>query len=664
MNNSAKIIGRSVLLLTLLSIFTMLANWPIFFYEGMYQEQPLMYAANSAIHSFSDLINVYLHPKILEAGAPFFRPSGHFLIYQLLTSLFGWHNQNALLACNFLFLAMIGYLTIKLYEEFFPGLKFGGYVAYSFYLMNPALIIGRMTLMHFEFAYVFFLLLAMYCFVIFCKRNFPQKALSYNTIKFSHFPLLVLTVIFYFLAATFKESAIMLGPVLICYFMIALYDPVRPEKMWHSFNNKEIRNIVLLFTVMMITLALYLTASWGTLQHPIRRASTAGEIFETVGEFIRYMFSLGHSFLSEAKLFEPASTLRTIVTLPLTHCLVWLLVCITAVSLITILPRQKLQYKKSVLFLFIALLLFLILPIVWGLGYPWHLSLSLICEAILLGFGFELFIVTMITNKKLAYMSGMTIATVIAVTTYDIDSANINYLSHTRDGFAERLSYNAVFHPPALKQQLNNESVLIVEDSESIGDYWLGDSTYPLWLTLGENLDYNNFFHPDQVFIRIQPTYNGTLFRWAYLMPGLKEEVTNFKMYKLEKISDDHLLSWLRQGNNIFSVAYDKDGDWFDNTATFRKNLLAEQQRRHLTFHQYHQLPATALSDNVVGIRKLSFPDPGLCLALCDSEKNCKGFTYIDSSKGNHFIAKCNFYETLSAATKACKVCTGFIKAG
>src|SRR5262249_36988549 len=149
-------------------------NRSILAFDLLYAEQPLLYTANHSLHSLADLLRVYLQPRMLDVfSIPFFRPSGHFLIYQLLMPVLGWHNTQGLIVVNLIFLALTGFLLIKIYEALFPGSRVGGYLAFSLYLMHPALFLSRLIVLHFEFAYIFFCLLSFYCFLRFCRPPAP-----------------------------------------------------------------------------------------------------------------------------------------------------------------------------------------------------------------------------------------------------------------------------------------------------------------------------------------------------------------------------------------------------------------------------------------------------------------------------------------------------------
>ena len=104
----------NLLLFMSMIIVTLLLNSRVISYNFFYFEQPLMYIANQHALTFKDLLFQYTHPKFLHLYIPFFRPSGHFLIYYLLIPLFGWHNQQALFVINFIFLGIAGFVIIIL----------------------------------------------------------------------------------------------------------------------------------------------------------------------------------------------------------------------------------------------------------------------------------------------------------------------------------------------------------------------------------------------------------------------------------------------------------------------------------------------------------------------------------------------------------------------
>ena len=197
--------AKNIFLFLFLFIIALLVNLPVMNYGMVYPEEATIYLANQTIHSWGDLLNIYLHPTWLNKNIPFFRPSGHFLIYQIFTPIFGWHNFFAFYLISFSFLALTGFFIIKLYKLLFPTFATGGFLAFSIYLMHPSLMISRMTFMHFDFAYVALLLCSLYLFVLFCRKNnsppLPNPLLQLKSAggegasaSAKHFPLFFLSL--------------------------------------------------------------------------------------------------------------------------------------------------------------------------------------------------------------------------------------------------------------------------------------------------------------------------------------------------------------------------------------------------------------------------------------------------------------------------------------
>jgi hypothetical protein len=674
------------LLFIFLLFLTVAVNWPIVMADLMYPEQPVLYNANQLIHSFADFIHIYTHPQLLSAAASYFRPSGHFLLHQLVTSLVGWHNTQALLITNLLFQGMSGYLMIRIYQTLFPGLKVGGFIAFSFYLMNPSLTLSRVMIMNFEFAYVFFVLASLYCFMIFCQKNLEhQQQTNIRNLTFQHQYLLLGSLFLYAFAVTFKEPAITAGPVLAWYLLVAVY---KPNQFLQVFKNKYIVSMLLGLGLISILLACYVESSRINPNGLALEATPINLVIKSAKEFLRYLLSLPKSYYSNDVL-SVMEFIRGAQIPGVIHYLTWGLLTVTFVSLFW---RKSREYKKSLVFLSVALIMFLSLPVYWAMGFPWHLSLPIVFEGLLLGFGVEFFALHFF-NKKITYMTGLTLAMLISLTTYQMDNLNIDYINHTRKSLAFKVDHNAVFHPPAIKKLLNADSILVVEDNKNLGDFWLGSSMYP-YLTLDDDSHINdlapfmerqvmNFnFEPgrqeivynlDSLFYRaqknffwqVQPVYNGTLFRWAYLMPNLKEELIRFKDDDMSRVPNPILLSWIRHIDNIFCVTYDNAGNWYDNTALFKTNIVLEQKRRQLVVSQYHSLPTTALLASASTPTKLPYADPELCQVQCDNEQDCKGFTYTQSTNKDLVTAYCSFNTTQQlASSKPCQSCTNYVKTG
>jgi hypothetical protein len=655
---STKVItgGKQLLILFSFMLTTVLVNWPILLANFIYPEQPLFYNANQLIHSFSDLLHLYTHPMLLDSQVLFSRPSGFYLLYQLLTPVLGWHNINGLVIVNWLFLGATGYVLFKIYQELFTGYVFGGLIAFSIYLMTPGLILAKMVIMHFEYAYVFFVWLSLYCFIMFCKKN--RDSLQ----EFKHYGWLFSTIIFYILAQTFKEASMMLGPVLGIYLLLQLY---KPGKFWATLKAKDNLKIIFLLGVVTLTLITYSLLSWSTHSHPSFKEFSTSRLWEVALKFTGLLFNLSQNHQVDGESIFKLSILDLAQMPSAIKLLINSLQRVTLAGLFLAFSQKNIALKKSLLFLLSALILFLLLPWIYTWGFPWHLSLSYSCEALLMGFGIDFF-VRHFVSIKIHYAICISLALLLAATTYPIDRANIDFLFRTQLGFASKLLHNALSHPPDIKHKLNPESILVVQDSLNIGDYLLGDSAYPVEVFAGNNAKFNfDTLFPDQqrnVLWRWQPVFNGTIFRWAYLLPGLQEEVVPFNDNDMSLVTDSILLSWIRHSDNIVCLAYDKNGFWFDNTNVFKKDIILEQQRRFLTAFSYLDSPKTASQSPATSVVRLPYGDPGMCQTMCDKNRSCNGFTYTKVKLGYFTLAKCIFYNKLVANQIPCDVCTTFMK--
>jgi hypothetical protein len=670
-SDNVEVFLRSLLLFTLLFAGVLWFNMPIIRYDMMYVEQPTIYLANQSIHSLGDLLNVYLHPKLLDLAIPFFRPAGHFLIYKIIMPMLGWHNTRGMLIVSLSFVALIGLVMIRLYQLLFPGFYVGGYIAFGVYLMQPALMLSRLTVMHFDFAYVFFVMLSLYYFVLFCKKNHLLENYGYYScdickIKFHHVHLVFLSWLSFIIAVTFKEPALMLGPVVVSYLFIALYNRTPIIKwLWDVLKNKDLLQTMLLITITTLVLAVYLTLPWPTMVNPERHAIHLGEMWGAVKEFTQVIFSINQTVGAEAGLYSPGMVLRHIVVPVVTHVIMWMLIASSLAGIFLLLRRrinkQTVLHQKSVLFLLMASFFFLILPICWAAGLPWHLSLSLLFLSLIMGFGCEFLLRNFLKNKMTVAVVGIVSSILIASTTVIVDKVNIKYISGAPEGFAYAVSRNAVVNPPAIKDQLNADSVVVVEDSAGIGDYALGNGGYPFFLL--DNFDYDKFNKKQRSrYVQYQLRYNGTLFRWAYLLPALKEEYFPFQVEEMAGVSDEAIYDWLQHFNNIFCLGYDKQGVWSDRTTLFKKNLLIEKRRRHLTVNQYHLLPAVGIAGDVLSAKTVSLPEVNSCQQQCDQDKHCKGLTYVAAISGST-KPTCYFYSSLVRDGQAsCAICTSYIK--
>jgi hypothetical protein len=157
--------------------------------------------------------------------------------------------------------------------------------------------------------------------------------------------------------------------------------------------------------------------------------------------------------------------------------------------------------------------------------------------------------------------------------------------------------------------------------------------------------------------------YNGRLFRMAYLLPNLQEEVYPFQIANMQRVPDIILRNWLKHAADIFCVGYDKEGVWHDRTVDFRQKIASEKIRRHLQINPYLLQASMALSGKPAHVTPLLYPDVEQCQSTCDHLAQCKGFTYIERKDALYTAAKCFFYNNFAATTQPCKTCTAYIKA-
>lgn len=594
----------------------LITNYSIIAFNMMYPEQPTIYLANQAIQHFSDLITIYLHPQFLHADIPFFRPSGHFLIYQLLTPILGWHNTKALFVVNFIFLAIAGYFLIKLYEILFTSYRYGGWIAFGIYVMHPALSLSKLTLMHFEFAYVAFTIWSLYLFVTYCHSK----------------KYLYLSLLLYIVAVTFKEPAIMLGPVMISYYLI------------NQKINKPDYKIIGLILITSSLLSLYILSSWPTIQYA-GKTINIGRTLGTANAFLTDALGFTHSYITSGFLAYPNLAWRTIVFPDSARYVIWILLITTAFVSYLIFKSNQSKYKQSLLFIYAASLLFLILPLGWGMAAPWHYSLTILMLSLAMGFSIEYLIQQhpklSLHNRKLCFGSAL----LLCLLTLHVNHLNIDKYSHVKNGsLALALNRNAIFNPPDLKGKLNNQSIIVVEDSLLQNDYIMGNAAFPFLLFLKEG-DYDDVAIRQQAFMmKFDHTFSGTLFRYAYEMPAIKEEVLPFKIENMNDIPNEILYTWLQQGDNIFAVGYDQAGNWHDKTEQFKRMLAFIERERQLTYNQYQHYLEQKIAGKSSYTKTILFPDKQLCSYTCDQDKQCIGFTLTDSVTQYHHTTQCEFY--------------------
>jgi hypothetical protein len=267
--------------------------------------------------------------------------------------------------------------------------------------------------------------------------------------------------------------------------------------------------------------------------------------------------------------------------------LLWLLTGVTVWSAWRLFTRpqrarddEHLADKKAFLFLLLAAIAFLLLPVLWGRARPWHLALSLVFVSQLFGFGVAYGCRLLSMTARRQRLIGLSVAVLAALLTLQVVTQNVRFVDQGENGFALRLNRNAVLFPPKLKQPLTADTVLVVEDSLLHNDYLLGDSVYPDRLYGGRFAI--QYWMPFKGFYQFPTSYGGTLFRWAYLFPTLKEEVYPFQIDHLQTVSTVTLSHWLQHFDHLVCLGYDSQAAWHDRTIAFKKQLLQEKARRHL----------------------------------------------------------------------------------
>lgn len=663
---------REFILFLFVAAFVLIVNQPIISYNMFYPEQALIFLANQKINGLSDLLNIYIHPQLFHLAIPFFRPSGHFLIYQALTPFLGWHSNKSLIIINLLFLASIGYLTVKIYKSFFPGFKYGGYIAFAIYLMHPALSLSRLIILHFEFAYVFFSLLSCYYFVVFLQKNANTIALLPIKNNLQSLSLLLFSLFFYIFAVTFKEAALVIGGVLLAYYLVFLYNRQTIKQLFlNVLYTKQLRQIFILLVLVSITLSMYVSLPWPAFSHPFQNHFGFLQFYLSFKEFFKLIFGFGNNFHSNA-IFQTTNLSWRAILFPFyTRIILWfsLLVCLASMFVLFFSKQQckntiqaRLERRKSCLFLIMASGIALILPLGWGVGLPWHLSLVLLFLSILFGFSFE-YGYSFLLSEKAHHVIVIATSLCIGITAYGVNQKNVQRYSLDQDlNFKLTLNRNAILNPPSIKRQLNANSVLVEVDS--MGEsYMFGAGFYPLQGV--SNSDFALVKKGNHlVFLKIQSNFNGTLFRWSYLMPSLREELYPFQIDEMKNVPDEIIYDWLQSFNNIFCIGYDEKANWIDNTANFKQQLLKERLRRNIKVHDYATVRTRAYGGgNVYKVKSLDYSDVKICKYICSQDKQCLGFNYINSEMKGLELHQCHFMNRINIAEiKLCSVCEAYRK--
>jgi hypothetical protein len=630
---------------TLLWLFILLAYLPFLKLHMVYEEQPIIYLANQKITSLYSFLQVYLHPAQLEIfGVPFFRPSGHFLLYQLITPFVGWHNTQAFLVLNYFFLALCCCLMLRFYKLFFPSRWLGGYVACGIFLMHPTLMLVHGAVMHSEFAFIFFALLTLYCFTVFCQKN-PGIVNDDRTLPNKNYGFFILSLTLFAVSITFKELSIMIGPVMIVYFCQAYFKKESFAKfMQKSLWRREPLQIMLIIMAVTAMLASYISMSWPGLIP--KNATSSGDIFYIINHFFKIIFGLWTA--PEAPAVSPWFLQAQFGILIIGFYITFFARHINLAS-------SSFIEKKSFLFLLMAAAAFLFIPVLWATGAAWHISVTLVFTSLLLGFSFESICQFFIADSRLRTTVQLVYCLFLVLLVCESATVSAKVL----DSFTTEVDKNAVFNPPAIKDKLNAESVLIVEDSTIHSSYFLGDAIYPLE-PFQNSIDIHRLLL-GKPFYQYQAIYGGTLFRYAYLLPDLHEELYPFQVNSMEKIPNITIYHWLQHFNNIFCVGYDKKGIWSDKTLAFKVNLMREQVRRHMKINPYQIVSVKDFNSNSKATVLLPFAEASYyCQYRCDINPGCKSFTYRLTKENG---ATCYFEDsTVKQQMQACLHCESYNK--
>lgn len=647
---------KKILLFVFILFCVLWANHAVITFNLMYPEQPSIYLVNQTIHHVSDLLNIYLHPTLLNQNIPFFRPSGHFLLYQLITPFLGWHNTKAFFVLNFIFLALIGYLFIDLYQRLFPGNRLGGYIGFSLYLMHPALSLARITLMHFEFAYVFFLFLALDIFII-CYQSARTQTLLKNSSLFA------LSLFVYMVAVTFKEPAIMLGPILVSYICIFSYQQESVVSyLYELVSVKKTRWMIISITLISFLLSLYLIASWPNTHYPLSIFSL-DRTLGAINSFFIDVWGARVNLFDRGYLVFGDLAWRTIIFPDVVRYMIWLFCVSVCISFIFLFFTQN-SYRKAVIFLLVASVLFLVLPFAWATGGPWHYTLTLITINLLMGFSFDFNCKVLRINPLVYQGLGLMICLCNFVLTFYVNQLNIQKYDQVENGkLGLAVNRNAVLHPPAIQKLLTPSSVIVVEDSQLHNDYLMGNAAYPYLLFLGLK-DFDVVEQKQSAFfLKFQPLYSGTFFRYAYLRPSLKEQLYPFTVENMNMVPNEIIYSWLSHHPDIFCFGYDAQGNWHDKTTRFKYFLHREQQLRGLILKKYIASSIQFENKSNAEVQNLPYPDVQLCQYRCDQDKDCLGFTYQFFKIQQRNTMKCFYSNTkYSISDKRCRNCVWYQK--
>lgn len=655
---------KQILLFFTLISLVLIVNFPIIDFNMFYPEQALIYLANQRIEHWYDLLQIYIHPQLFHWAIVFFRPSGHFLIYQLLTPYLGWHSNKIFITVNLFFLAGTGFVILKTYPRLFPGFRWGGFIAFAIYLMHPALSLSRIIILHFEFAYVFLSLWSCYLFIVFMQKNDNFNSLTNGKRHSSYF---LYSLCLYAFAVTFKEAAVVMGGVLLAYFLLFLYQGETLKKnLLMIIQQKHLWQISLIICLTTLFLIFYVSLAWPTLADPFQDHTGYLQAYLTCKEFVKLIFGFGNNFQSN-KIFQTGEMPWRSVIFPwYAQIILWSCLAVSFIGMIFLFnPKNNLRsYRVPSIFLFMAALITLTLPVCWGMGAPWHLSLTLLFLSFLFGFSFEYLIsyhAPLAVSKHSSVLLLMSL--VIAFSAYGVNCANVNrYIFDRGLNFQLQLNRNAILHPPAIQSRLTENSLLVVMEPDFKNSYMMGAGSFPLQLENPENIALAKVSNQMTLF-KIPMIDGGTLFRWAYLQPHLREQLSPYRMTQMTAMPNEIIYDWLQSYPQVFCLTYDDHANWVDNTSLFKQHLLQEQLRRKMKVHTYEAKLAVAFVGNIYAVKYLDFANKKTCEYLCSQDASCLGFNFVNVQLKDLEVHQCQLMNEINPnKIKFSPMCVAYLK--
>lgn len=446
-----------------------------------------------------------------------------------------------------------------------------------------------------------------------------------------------MAIAFYVIGVTFKETAVVFGALYILYFSIELYHGGSFVSYARSVlcNRKSVELLLLLCT-MTALLVIYITSAWSNLNQPIVNTLTYAGLLTGIKGLLIFIFDF-HVWdldLTQKTYYANIYFARYMDVVMFSSII---FSASTAYLLFIKDGPYNFSFKKPFIFLFIATLFCLILPLGWGAGNPWHFNLALIMIGLLSGFSFEYIFFQFTKSLKKINFVGILLAVCIGLTTVYTNLIQTRYYESSLPPL-----YNAVFNPPALKGVLTKDSLLIVEDSLMRNPYAFGAAVFPASVLhlLSPSKYIDLMVHQNVFFVNTDPDFSGSLFKWAYLNANFKEQIVPYRVDHLELVTTSLLYQWLQHYDNVYYITYDMQGNWHDLTSTFKKYLLAEKIKRGLVVRNYHSVNISLLKRKFIRTVLLPAGDVSNSQLQCDQEKSCIVYQFTNEKS----VSKCDLY--------------------